>query len=414
MLSSTLVHLQIHLQKVMETKVYQIDQIIPVLPGARLLAGSRLQTLLQEVQQLSALPEDHFKALYQSAINNYAEFVQVIPDEPQGALSGLLNLGLSRGLLALRNFVEEADSKSDADPLITYAVFTAGLFFDAAKAISQQRIVICDVRGHYRQDWNPYRGSMPAQAVEFYEMYPYNTTVYSALNREAAALLARQMMPPEGFAWLASDLELFIDWLDALLGEQGEGGRRIKRLLGLIRNEDLLALMHSLHQVPIEVVTLQEIPLIDQFYLWLREGLSNGSIAINTNEAQVHLLDNGTLYLHNEIFKIFLEKVRVPGNMNQLSNEFSEKFGLNTQAIREKALYGAFLTKSVDQKTLQVQKGMLTAAPLFLAETVGVPVSPLQNDIKKGLMQSRELPDIKKHAVFIERRFDSGPSFKMR
>src|SRR5271155_3653414 len=98
MLSSTLTHLQ----KVMQNRIYQMGQLLPVWPSNRLLAATRLQSLLHEIQQQSALPEAHFKALYRPVINQFAEFVQVIPDEPQGVLGGLFNLGMARAVLALR------------------------------------------------------------------------------------------------------------------------------------------------------------------------------------------------------------------------------------------------------------------------------------------------------------------------
>ncbi len=125
MLSSSLTHLQ----KTMQTKIYQLGQVLPVWPNNKLLAATRHQSLLQEIQQLSALPEAHFKSLYRPAINRFAEFVQVIAEEPQNALGGLLNLGLARATLGLRQFAAEAGPRIDADPLINYAIFTAGLFF---------------------------------------------------------------------------------------------------------------------------------------------------------------------------------------------------------------------------------------------------------------------------------------------
>src|SRR5262245_5715842 len=145
MLSSSITHLH----KIMQNKIYQLGHLLPVCPSSRLLTASRLQMLLQEIQQNSALPETHFKDLYRQAVNYYAEFVQVSPEENQGALGGLLNLGLALAVLALRQYVDEAKNKYDEDPLINYAIFTAGLFFDIGKVISQQKIIICNDKGHY-------------------------------------------------------------------------------------------------------------------------------------------------------------------------------------------------------------------------------------------------------------------------
>jgi hypothetical protein len=414
MLSSTLTHLQ----KVMQTKIYQLGQLLPVWPSSKLLASTRQHLLLDEIQQLSALPEEHFKALYRPAINQYAEFVQVLPTEPRGALGGLLNLGLVRATLALRQFANDAGSRFDADPLINYAIFTAGLFFDAAKMISQQQISICDSEGNYLQEWYPYLGSMVDQRLEYYKIYPYETTIYQGLNHDAAALLARQMMPSEGFAWLSSDLEIFIDWLASLRGEHGEGGRRISRALALLKLEDILELMRSLTQISIDLIDPKELQLDDQFYIWLREGLANGSIAINTAEASVHMLDNGLLYLNNELFKRFLEARKISGDAHALAGRFNERFGIVSQPIQEKSGYAAFLMQRGDQKIIQPRNGMFAYASLFIADTIGPEGGPLQSsphqkEITSALKVSRELPGVKQTIAAV-RRPDSGAGFKMR
>ncbi len=410
MLSSTLTHLH----KIMQTKIYQLGHLLPVRSNTKLLADNHYQTLLQEIKQLSGMPESHFRELYRPAINRFAEFVQLVAEEPQNALGGLLNLGLARGYLGLRQFAESGVSL-DADPLINYAVFTAGLFYDVAKVISQQKIVICDIAGNYLQDWFPYLGSMIDQGAQFYKMYPYHSTIYQALNHDAAALLARQLMPHEGFAWLSSDLEIFIDWLDALRGDQGTEGRRIGRLLALIRHEDLLGLMKRLLQGNVELILPKEMPLEDQFFIWLREGLANGTIAVNTQEALVHLLDDGEIYLNNEVFKQFQEVSKVQGDMSKLAQEFNEKFGVEAQVIPGKIEYAAFLGQRGTQKTIQVRNGMFAFGTLFLVDlaTVGVALSPLLKEIRNTFQTGRELPGVKQVNV-VEKRPNTGPNFKMR
>ena len=403
-----------HLQRIMQNKIYQLGQVLPVWPASKLLVGIRQQAVLMEIQQLSGFSEAHFKALYRPVIDRYAEFVQVLPDQPQAALGGLLNLGLSRGLLALRQFVAEASHKWNADPLINYAIFTAALFFDVAKAISQQRIVICDSEGKYRQDWYCYLGSMLDQGYEFYKMYSYDLSVYQALNHEAAALLARQMMPQEGFVWLSSDLELFIDWLDALRGGAGESGRKVSRILSLILNDDLMAFLKDLGQIPIEIFNPKEMPLQDQFLIWLREGIANKTIALNTNDAGVHLLDNGILFINNEMFKRFLETNKISADVNKLAREFADEFALSSRITQEKTTHAnIFLAQRLDQKNLTGRQGMLYFASLFIKNTDGIPMSPLQKDIQSVIQQSRDIPEVKQ-AIKIERRPESGPTFKLR
>lgn len=392
MLSSSLT-----LQKAMQTKIYQLGHLLPVWPSSKLLSAVRHQTLLQEIQQLSALPEAHFKALYRVAINRFAEMVQVIPEASQGALGGLLNLGLARAVLALRQFVAETAGKVDTDPLVNYAIFTAGLFFDTAKIMSQQKIVICGEEGQYLRDWLPHAGSLVEQGVDYYKMYPYGSTVYEALNHEAAALFARQLMPQEGFLWLSSDLDLFIDWLAALRGEHGQTGRKITRALSLIRLEDILALMRSLPEAFIETIVPKELQLEDRCFKWLIEGLANGAIGINTADANVHVLDDGTVYLHNDVFKRFINEFRLQGELgSSLSDLFNNRFGQESLLImqRKASSYGNFLRSNDQQR--QVLGNAIIVNKNFegLNKLDHTRESPLKNEIDKALQQTHALPPV--------------------
>ncbi len=392
MLSSSLTHLK----KAMQNKIYQIGQILPVLVNTSLLGATRHQGILQEIQQLSGLSEAYFKSLYRTTINRFVEFVQLIPEEPQNALGGLLNLGLARATLALRQYVQETQSKTDVDPLLNYAVFTAGLFFDIAKVISQQKIVICDETGKYLQDWYPYSGTLSEKGADYYKMYPYNTTAYEALNHEAAALIARQLMPSEGFLWLSSDLELFIDWLASLRGDHSQEGRKISRILSLLRLEDILGLMKSLPQTSFEAVVLKELPLEDQFFLWLRDGINNGSIAVNTAYSPVHVQED-MLYLNNEIFTRFIDERKLATDAARVGNVFSERFGIENLVItQEKSAYVNFLMQRGDPRTVQIRNGMLAFGGMFnLDKTKFPPKSPIWHEVKSAFHLSRQLPTVK-------------------
>jgi hypothetical protein len=412
MLSSTINHLQ----KTMRHKTYSLGQVIPVLSGSNLLDSSQHQNLIQELATLCGLDDNQFKFLYRSAINQYAEFVQLLPEEPNTPFGGLLNMGLARAALAMRQF-------ENPDPLTLYAVFTATLFYDVARAVSQQRIIICDEQGKYQQEWYPYAGSMVEYGAEHYKIYPFNTNEYAALNNESAAILARQLMPRDGFVWLSSHLELFIDWLEAIRGEQRQEGRRIGRAVSLIRQEDLLALARDLQQGQSDLPQVKDLNLLDQFYLWLQEGIADGSIQINTKEANVHYLEEGVVYLNNEVFKRFHETVKIPESNQNLIREFNEQFGIATHVMYESKVNSTFLSQSWEPKVTQ---GTLAFASQFIMDYTGIPVSPLQERIKSGtktaIKEGRinphqvKAPDTIKQSMQVEQRQPSSSnfSFKMR
>ena len=176
-----------------------------------------------------------------------------------------------------------------------------------------------------------------------------------------------------------------------------------------------MQLVQSLGQIAVELITLKTQQLDDQFFIWLREALANGTVAINTSDAAVHLLDDGTLYLNNEIFKQFLESTKVSGDANQLAQDINEHFGLASQAIQEKSTYANFLMqRGEDQKTFVFKNGMLTSPTLYITgDTTSIPVSPLQSAIKNSLQQTRQLPNIKQ-AIIAQHNPTTSSSFRLR
>ncbi len=419
MLSSTINHLQ----KSMQNKSYQIGQVLPVFPSSKLLGSTRHQNIIQEIAPLCQLDETRFKAIYRYTINQYAEFVQMIPEESSTPLGGLLNLGLARAVLSIKQFCQEAQANAEKhDSLTVYAIFTASLFYDVAKAVSQQRVVICDEKGLYQKEWHPYRNNLLEQGAEYYKMYPYNKSAYQALNHESAAIIARQLIPREGFLWLSSDMELFIDWLESLRGEQRQDGRKIQRAVALIKDEDLVALVKNLQQAHIDLPLVKDLKLVDQFYNWLQDNLANGNLQINTKESPLQYLEDGALYFNHEIFKRFFEANKITADLQNLIQEFNQHFGVATHVVQESRVNSNFLSQSWEPKTTQ---GTLAFASQFIMDYTGIPVSPMQEKIKAGtktiikesrfkLNTSPHTESIKQSLNVEQRPQQSNPTFKMR
>ncbi|MBS0350122.1 MAG: TraI domain-containing protein [Proteobacteria bacterium] len=390
MLSSSLIYLQ---KQTMQTKTYQFGQVLTVLPNHKLLGDSRHLVLLQEIQQLSGVSDYHFKSLYRIAINRFAEFVQVLPEEPQGSLMGLLNLGLARATLALRKYTSEPGIKPDSDPLINYAIFTAALFLTIPKAFTNQKVLGCDEHGEFTQEWHPYSGSMSEQKIDFYKFYPYQISLFDRLNHESAALIARQLMSLEGFLWLSSDLELFMDWLSALRGDESEGGRKIRQILSLLRHEDIMGLLKTLSAVATEVITPKELPLEDQCFAWIQDSIKNGALAVNTTDANIHLLDDGTVYINFKLVELFAEHRKLTIDPIKLAGVINQRFGYqNYVAAQEKAAYANFLLQRGDPRTVQIRNGMLAFGGLFRLDKSHFPASPSEKEIRSVFHSMHKLP----------------------
>lgn len=301
---------------------YKEGHVLPVLRAHELLKSERFQSLIMELRGIVNLPQDYFDSLYLNALERFSEFVQLIPIQPFGALSGLLSQGFARAFLVIKAYYAE-DKKSDA--LMAYAIFSAALFLDVSKALINQKISIVSESGEFIDDWRLFEGSLPDHDAGFYKMYPVNP-VYQRLDQSIKPLLARQLMPALGFLWIAGDPAIFAEWLDALRGDALRGGT-VNLILALVKDSELEQLMRELYLLEYEA----EPSLLNQhgeeFYKWLKNGLENGDIQSNLAEAFVHVVPEGVL-LERKLFKQFTDVYNTPVAMNVVMAQFGNLMGI--------------------------------------------------------------------------------------
>jgi hypothetical protein len=301
---------------------YKEGHVLPVLSAQELLKTERFQALIGELRDLVTLPEEYFVTLYLSAIERFSEFVQLIPIQPFGALSGLLSQGLARSYLALKAYLSE-DKKIDG--LLTYAIFSAALFSDVSKALINQKIAIVEESGEFADDWRPFEGSMIDRGAQFYKLYVVNP-LYQRLDQSIKPLIARQLMPPLGFLWIAGDPAIFAEWLDALRGDALQGGT-VNYILALIKDEEFDQLMQELFLQEYEARPSVENQHGEEFYKWLKNGIESGEINVNAADASVHVVHEGVL-LERKIFKQFCEIYNSPIAMNVVFSQFGNLMGI--------------------------------------------------------------------------------------
>lgn len=303
-------------------KTYKSSQLIPVLKAEDLFKSPRHQSLLRELRAMVFLSPDEYDRFYQATLNQFAQFVQVLPVIVNGPLSALLNEGLARSIVALKNYLSEY---INPDPLFVYALFTAALFLDVAKAVTNYKVILSTEDGTYIDDWHPFEGSMVDKA-DFFKLYPL-APIYQRIERPLTQLLAQHLMPREGFLWIASDLSIYADWLEALGGDSGQGGT-LAHLISLLPREDIFNLLNTLVQVPISLQNAQMYPYGELFYQWLTEGIESGKIAVNTVDAGVHIVADGVFLERNKVFHQFAEACKLPVNMNVVFVQFGNLLGI--------------------------------------------------------------------------------------
>ena len=281
---------------------------------------------MEQLVELSQLSLELYAVLYRELICRFVEFVQVLPTHNDSPLCGLMNEGLIRGMNVLHQFITQY---SRATPLERYAVFSAALLRDIARVVVNQKIFVTDTEGNFIKEWQPFAGALTKdKEAESYRMMPLSST-YQRMTHSITPILARQLLPQEGFAWITSDATIFVDWLDALRDEDSEGTGRIANTLQHYMSLLEGGGMESLPDIPISLEGSSATQYADSFLAWLQKGLANGEIAVNTPHAGVHVTKEGVFLEKPGIFKQYIDlHVNVPVNMFTVYQQFGNLFGL--------------------------------------------------------------------------------------
>jgi len=306
---------------------YRIGQRLPIRTANALLNDKRYAFYIEQVKRLTQLPNEHFEHFYLAFIERFAEFVQVIPETRDAPLGTLLSSGLLRGLNTLDVFVTQF---GDPTPLERYALFTACVLRDIGRVITQQKIFITGETGITVKHWQPFCGPMTEEIEgDSFKIIPLSTT-FERLNRSVRLTLARQVMGENGFLAIASDLRLFMEWLEALEEEDEDGNGRLVCAIKLYRREGG-GLMDGLPLAAIEILDSPDTEHADVFYTWLITGLEDGSIKTNTSDSLVHLTELGVFVEMPGIFKQFTDLYNVPVNQFVLFTQIGNLLGVPAQ-----------------------------------------------------------------------------------
>ncbi len=385
-------------------QVYQEGSLLPIMTAEVLLAAGRHRAVLSQLKATCGLPEEYYDAFYVPAIESFVEFVQVLPTEFTGPLCGMMNEGIARAMIALQTY--QFKHQGQVDPLKSYAAFTAGLFRDISHVLMNQTVVLTDEDGNCIDNWHPLHGSMVGRA-EFYRLLPH-ASVYQRLDVTLRHLLARQLMPEQGYQWIACDLHVLADWFDAVSGEEGGGGALV-HTLSYMKREDVVALQNSLVQVS---VTQKESPATEHgqaFYRWLTDGLEKQNIKVNTADAAVHVVDQGVFLERPRLFKEFLEVYNQPVTLNTVYAQFGNLMGIakkggydlmNAQYFSEysesREAGAAAFASPLAGRQQSLRDGMVLAAPGRVFLNAQIPaITPMMRQMQSKAIAHYDLPELK-------------------
>ncbi|MBK5944818.1 hypothetical protein CCR79_13145 [Halorhodospira halophila] len=276
-------------QREPETKP-PIKGLLPIRTSDLLLTPSARRQRIRKIANLLAFPGEHRRELVDPAIQRLALLVQDLPASEahhHAGRGGLLDHSLETALYALQRrqghilpphaeterVIHEADAWS-------YAVLALALLHDVGKVVVDQQITLYDADGHRIGLWNVWDGPMNNTAASWYTVR-YVPGRSRRLHEPISALLAHQIIPPQGIAWIARHRELLELWAAALHGRLEDAGI-IGQLLHQADRESVAQNLGGDRPAPVGAAKQ---PLGDRMLTTLRYLLREGVLPLNRNGA---------------------------------------------------------------------------------------------------------------------------------
>ena len=277
--------------------------VYPVHSGHKLLHFGAYQKVLREISAITKLDVAHENTCYVQLIEQYAEFVQLLPHPLTGEKESLLSRSVKRAFVMLREFARHQKERHGADyatsetgARLLYAVFSAGLLFEVGNICIDRRIMLCDAQGRYRAQWQYF--DKPMMHYGQYYKVRFGQGMDKKLVPEITHILAKQIMPSLGFAWLSEDQVILIQWFTAL-NQRDEffGVYKIELEIDKCIEDDPL----ELEDIPSEVFVPEETLVAEKYWEWLREKIRNSDASIGSPDGAIQVVDGDILLDHAKL-----------------------------------------------------------------------------------------------------------------
>lgn len=206
-----------------------------VVNAEKLLEKKKYQGLLEQCVYLLDFSQEQKDIYFTPVVNGFVEYVQNLPETRNSYFSdsgGFIAHALMRATAALsmcRAYFQAEKPESNTtltatESLWMYVLFTAGIFCGVGRVFSDLVIELYDEHGKHTDRWNPLDGSMLNAKATFYD-YDFEESKHIDLfSRRLSVVMAKQLMPSQGFSWLSSDKEALSLWLALLEENQRDGG----------------------------------------------------------------------------------------------------------------------------------------------------------------------------------------------
>jgi len=377
-------------KKLASTDKKPISMLTSILSAEQLLADAKRQETLNAIAKTSQFDPSHYEHIALSLIHQVTLNCQRLPEgtvyfaNPGGLLDHILARTLAATRLLREYLLPPPNSDlSEEQKRWWYTLFSASLLRGIGTLCVDYRVSKYTLQGQFLKQWDPLFEQI-GHANHYY-WYESKTNEDQALKRRLTLLLARKMMPEDGFAWIAAHKDALAIWL-ALLDEDTYGARALGAILD---RADAIVIQEAINQMPLKVFSPRRKGLthigtfIDQaqdsivekeriagieFIHWIQNQIEAGKFVLN--RAPIFLVPGGIL-ICVEAFQLFSREY--DSNKNKNWNNVQQ--GLLALNIHRSGEHGAAISK-YDQGN-----GLVIKNSIILPESLSV------KNIKTGEIQ---------------------------
>ena len=392
-----------------------LKDLTAILPPSQLLADNKRPELLQKIIETSGFEPARFESTCLHLINHLVNHCQSLPETSNSYYSqagGLLDHALNRTEAAIslfRNFILQDDgvALSEEQKLWLYALLSASLLQGIGKIQLDYRVDLFDVNGQLLKQWSPLIESMTS--VGSYYLFEFQPEGDDDFRRRLNILMAKQLMPASGFAWIISNPQVLAVWL-ALLSDDA---RAAGTLGAILIRADAIAIQRYFNEFMMkgvgsrngrgnristfvdslpDSVAEQERLMAVEFIKWMTQQLELGKIMIN--KAPLFMVPGGLL-ISAEMFKLFVREHARFKNWQAVQNAFLS-LGLHVLAAD-----GTAILRFEQANTQQMQSGVV-----FSQYAIALPEQVQVHHLHTGKVTSMSATELVHRAQFDNQHFN--------
>lgn len=303
-------------------------QQLPPMTAPELIEYLKLEKPIREIRRLSSVNDHYWKTLYQQAINNAAELIQLMPASgshhhagPGGLLSHTIEVCANTMRIAKAYQLPLGvgpEERTQLDQVWRYGLFSAALLHDIGKTLALLKITLT-LKDGSSVSWSPYLGKMP-ESTQSYRVL-FKPSDYQLCHYLSVSLM--DILPRQARHWLLQDKRLIkqlMAWLNNDHYECGVIGEIVRQA-----DRESVAADLKLGGHKIRFPGAFQLPMINRLMTALRHLLHDGSLKLNrngaagwiyqgkaylvcrtvTNAVQTYLKDNGATDIPNDPTRLY-------------------------------------------------------------------------------------------------------------